>query len=303
MSAAAALRSMAHLILGAMLDRIAVRRRFARAAATYADASRLEAEVGARMLERLEYVKLAPRRVLDAGCGPAREAGALAERYSHASIVLLDAVLPMLRSARRPSGLLGRLFSARARPAICGELERMPIATASFGLVWSNMALHWATDPLAAIRELHRVLEPEGLLLFSTLGPDTLKELRAAAGAARVHRFADMHDVGDALVGAGFADPGMDAERLTLSDAGAAEFLADLRRSGQTCALAARPRGLVGRKFLAGLHAALDDARRAGKLEMTFEVVYGHAWKALPRQTADGRSIVRFERSPQRRIS
>ncbi len=294
---------MAHLILGAMLDRIAVRRRFARAAATYADASRLEAEVGARMLERLEYIKLAPKRVLDAGCGPAREADALAERYSQASIVLLDAALPMLRVARRPSGLLRRLFPARARPAVCGELERMPIATASIGFAWSNMALHWATDPLAAIGELHRVLEPEGLLLFSTLGPDTLKELRAAAGAARVHPFADMHDVGDVLVRAGFADPVMDAERLTLSYRGATEFLADLRASGQTCALAARARGLAGRRFLADLRAALDGTRRSGKLEVTFEVVYGHAWKALPRQAADGRSIVRFERSPQRRIS
>jgi malonyl-CoA O-methyltransferase len=294
---------MAHLILGAMLDRIAVRRRFARAAATYADASRVEAEVGARMLERLEYIKLAPRRVLDAGCGPARETRALADRYPHASVVLLDSALPMLGVARRPGGFLGRLFPGRARPAICGELEGMPIATASIGLAWSNMALHWATDPLAAIRELHRVLEPEGLLLFSTLGPDTLKELRAVVGTARVHPFADMHDVGDALVRAGFADPVMDAERLTLSYPDASEFLADLRASGQTCALAARTRGLAGRRFLADLRAALDGARRAGKLEVTFEVVYGHAWKALPRQAADGRSIVRFERSPQRRIS
>ena len=285
-----------------MLDRLAVRRRFARAAATYADASRLEAEVSSRMLERLEYMKLAPRRVLDAGCGPAREARALAERYSQASIVLLDAALPMLTVARRPSGLLGRLFSMRPRPAICGELERMPIAPASIGLAWSNMALHWATDPVAAIGELHRVLEPEGLLLFSTLGPDTLKELRAAVGPARVHPFADMHDVGDALVRAGFADPVMDAERLTLSYPGAREFLADLRASGQTCALAARSRGLAGRRFVADLHAALDGTPRSGKLEVTYEVVYGHAWKVLPRKTADGRAIVRIERSPQRRI-
>ena len=217
--------------------------------------------------------------------------------------MLLDSALPMLGVARRPSGFLGRLFRARARPAVCAEFERMPIATASIGLAWSNMALHWATDPLAAIGELHRVLEPEGLLLFSTLGPDTLQELRAAAGSVRVHPFADLHDVGDALVRAGFADPVMDAERLTLSYPGASEFLADLRASGQTCALAERPRGLAGRRFLADLRASLDATRRSGRLHVTFEVVYGHAWKALPRQAADGRSIVRFERSPQRRIS
>jgi len=286
-----------------MLDGIAVRRRFARAAATYADASRLEAEVGARMLERLDYIKLAPRRVLDAGCGPAREAAALADRYPQATVVLLDAALPMLRLARPRGGLITRLFTRRARPAVCAELERMPLASASIGLAWSNMTLHWAADPLAAIRELHRVLEVNALFLFSTLGPDSLKELRAAAGAARVHPFADMHNVGDALVAAGFADPVMDAERMTVTYPGAKEFLADLRASGQTCALAARPRGLTGRRFGSSLHVALDGARRAGKLEVTYEVVYGHAWKAQPRQAADGRSIVRFERAPRRRVS
>jgi malonyl-CoA O-methyltransferase len=286
-----------------MLDRIAVRRRFARAAASYADASRLEAEVGARMLERLDYVKLAPTRVLDAGCGPAREAAALARRYPQATIVLLDAALPMLRAARPSRGMIARLLSRRERPAVCAELERIPLATASIGLAWSNMALHWAADPPGAIRELHRVLEPDALLLFSTLGPDSLKELRAVAGAARVHPFADMHDVGDALVAAGFADPVMDAERMTVTYPGAKEFLADLRASGQTCALAARPRGLAGRRFASSLHGALEGARRAGKLEVTYEVVYGHAWKAQPRAAADGRSIVRFERAPPRRVS
>ena len=286
-----------------MLDPIAVRRRFARAAPGYANAARLEAEVGARMLERLDYVKLAPRRMLDAGCGPAREAAALADRYPKATLVLLDSALPMLRVAQPARGVLSRFFARRERFAICGALERMPLASASIGFAWSNMALHWVADPIAAIRELHRVLEPDALLMFSTLGPDSLKELRAAAGAARVHGFVDMHDIGDMLVAAGFADPVMDAERITITYGSAQGLFADLRASGQTCALAARPRGLAGRRFLANLTAMLDNARRAGRLEVTFEVVYGHAWKAQPQRTADGRSIVRFERSPQRRIS
>jgi malonyl-CoA O-methyltransferase len=280
-----------------MIDRMAVRRRFARAAPRYASATRLEAEVGARMLERLAYVKLAPQRVLDAGCGPAREAGALGDRYAGAQLVLLDAALPMLRLARPAGGFLSRLLARRAAFAVCGDLERLPLAASSIGLAWSNMALHWAADPLAAIRELHRVLMPEGLLMFSTLGPDTLKELRAVAGAARVHAFADMHDIGDMLVAAGFADPVMDAERLTLTYADARALLADLRASGQTCALAARPRGLAGRGFLSALTGGLDRRRRDGRLEETFEVVYGHAWKAAPAHTADGRAIVRFVRA------
>ena len=286
-----------------MLDRIAVRRRFARAAQTYAEASRLEAEVGSRMLERLDYVKLAPQRVLDAGCGPAREADSLAGRYPQAAIVLLDVAPPMLRLARTAGGFLSRLLARRGKHAVCGEMERLPLASSSVGLAWSNMALHWVADPLAAIRELHRVLEPGALLLFSTLGPDSLKELRAAAGPARVHAFTDMHDIGDMLVAAGFADPVMDAEHVTLTYAGARDFLADLRASGQTCALATRARGLAGKGFLSALTGALDAQRRANRLEATFEVVYGHAWRAVSTRAADGRSIVRFERAPTRRVS
>jgi malonyl-CoA O-methyltransferase len=284
-----------------MLDRIAVRRRFARAAPRYGEAARLEAEIGARMLERLDYIKVQPARVLDAGCGPAREASLLAERYPAASLVLVDVALPMLRVAQPGRSRLARMLRKETRFAVCGEIERLPLASASIGLAWSNMALHWVADPPAAIGELHRVLAPGGLVIFSTLGPDTLKELRALAGPTRVHSFADMHDVGDQLVAAGFADPVMEAERLTLTYARSDGLLEDLRSSGQTCALAARTRGLSGRRFLAGLRNALDAERRDGRLAATFEVVYGHAWKPLtPSRASDGRAIVRFERKRAR---
>jgi len=136
--------------------------------------------------------------------------------------------------------------------------------------------------------------------MFSTLGPDTLRELRTAAGGARVHAFADMHDLGDMLVAAGFAEPVMDMERLTLVYEDGDALLADLRASGQTCALAAAAgeprRGLAGRGLRASLQAGLAAQRRAddGKLPVSYEVVYGHAWKAAPKRSADGRSIVRF---------
>ncbi|HEX5613492.1 MAG TPA: methyltransferase domain-containing protein [Burkholderiales bacterium] len=284
-----------------MLDRATVRRRFARAAPRYGEASRLEAEVGARMLERLEYIKLRPQRVLDAGCGPAREAAALSARYPGSSVVLLDVALPMLRTALPARSKFSRMLRRERRLPVCAEMERLPLAAASVGLAWSNMALHWAADPVRAIAELHRVLVPGGLLILSTLGPDTLKELRAIAGPARVHSFTDMHDVGDQLVAAGFTDPVMEAERLTLTYAASDVLLADLRASGQTCALTARARGLSGRRFLARLREALDAGRRDGRLAATFEVVYGHAWKPLsPSRTSDGRAIVRFERKRTR---
>ena len=253
------------------------------------------------MLERLEYIKLDPARVLDAGCGPAREAAALQARYPDCNVVLLDAALPMLQLASAERSMFSRLWRTHKRAAVCADMERMPLASASIGLAWSNMALHWVADPVRAIAELQRVLVPGGLVMFSTVGPDTLKELRAVTPGARVHAFADMHDIGDELIAAGFADPVMDAERLTVTYATSDALLADLRGSGQTSAREDRPRGLNGRRFLEALRTALDAERRDGRLAATVEVVYGHAWKPLsPSRTSDGRAIVRFERKHAR---
>ena len=221
----------------------------------------MESEVGGRMLERLDYLKIRPVRILDAGSGPAREAKALARRYPKARLFALDFALAHLRR---------RLFERRV--LVCGDIVQMPFADGSFELVWSNMALHWARDPAAALREFERVLAPGGLAMFSTLGPDSLKELRAAAGAARVHAFLDMHDVGDLLVAAGFSAPVMDMEMLEIAYRDPQTLLQDLRRSGQTNVRVDRQRGLAGRRFAERLRASL--APRA-----SFEVVYGHAWK------------------------
>ncbi len=270
------------------IDARLARRRFERAAPTYRAAARLEAEIGARMLERLDYMKIAPRRILDAGSGPPQRA--LGKRYRGAQVIALDYSLAMLRAGRRRFG-----FWERNPPQpVCGDFGLLPVAAAAIELVWSNMALHWAADPLAALREFHRVLTVEGLLSFSTLGPDTLAELRAAAGGARVHRFADMHDLGDMLVAAGFAAPVMDMERVTLLYADGEALLADLRASGQTCAGGGRARGLAGTRFRAALGEQLAARRRGGKLPISYEVVYGHAWKPAPRRAADERSVVRF---------
>lgn len=273
------------------IDERLARLRFERAAPRYAGAAKLEAEIGRRMLERLDYVRIAPARVLDAGAGPARESAALLQRYPDARLVAFDFSLAMLRLARHRDGFIARLLRAPRRQAVCGHLARLPFESACFGLVWCNMALHWLSEPLAALREFHRALSPGGLLMFSTLGPDTLKELRGIAGD-RVHRFLDMHDIGDRLVGAGFSAPVVDMEILTLTYPDPDALLGELRATGQTAALAGSGRGLGGRGFLQSVRDALSSGSSGERVKATVEVVYGHAWKGTPRRMADGRAKV-----------
>jgi len=260
--------------------------------------------VGLRMLERLDYVKLLPRRILDAGSGPSPQAAQLAQRYLGAQIVALDFSLPMLRQAK-PAGLLQRLTGRDRQTPLCADIARIPLAARSFSLVWSNMALHWAADPQTAIHEFHRVLEVDGLLMFSTLGPDTLRELRSAfagpGGQGHVHGFIDMHDLGDMLVAAGFAAPVMDTETITLTYAGFDAMIADLRATGQTCSLTGRGRGLLGLRRWLRVRDAMEKCARDGRLPATIEVVYGHAWKPAPRRTPEGHAIVKLDIPPRLR--
>jgi malonyl-CoA O-methyltransferase len=261
-----------------------LRRRFDRAASGYDDAAKLDAEIGARMLERLDYVRVAPARVLDAGSGTGRDARALARRYPQAAVIALDHSIGMLRQALASRSLLERLLErlrGRAARAVCGDVARLPLAAGSLDLVWSNLALHWLEDPQPALREFARVLRPEGLLMFSTFGPDTFLEL----GDARAHKFVDMHDLGDMLANCGFAHPVMDMERLTLSYHDATAFVADLRATAQAPLAVRRGR-------IVTLPAELDALRSAQRLSITFEIVYGHAWKAAQGRTAEGHALV-----------
>ena len=284
------------------IDTRFARRKADRAAPGYADHARLELEVGNRMLERLDYVKLAARRVLDAGSGPSPQAAQLARRYPGALLVALDFSISMLRQVKSQS-LLDRMVGKGRRVAVCADIGRLPFALRSFSLVWSNMALHWASDLQSAVAEFHRVLDVDGLLMFSTLGPDTLKELRTAwsgeAEPPRVHGFIDMHDLGDMLVAAGFAAPVMDTETITLTYADIEALMADLRVTGQVCALQSRTRGLLGRRRWRQVREKMEQGRRDGRLPVTIEVVYGHAWKPAPQVTSEGHAIVQLPRRPK----
>ena len=167
----------------------------------------------------------------------------------------------------------------------------------SLEMVWSNLALQWCNDLPATLGDLHRVLKTDGLLMFSTFGPDTLKELRLAFDGVDRHnhlnRFADMHDIGDMLVQAGFADPVMDMEYLTLTYDDLHGVLQDLKAIGAQNATAGRGRGLMGKNSWAHLVENYERMRKDGKLPATYEVVYGHAWKPQARTTRDGAAIIK----------
>jgi malonyl-CoA O-methyltransferase len=283
------------------VDALQARRAFERAARAGADSAALQREVERRMLERLEYVRLLPKRVLDAGCGTGRGLGLLGGRYPTADLLGVDWAEAAIRSASRAESLVSRarrLISRARRFHVRADFDCLPLAAGSVDLLWSNLALAWAEDPLAALREFNRVLAVDGLLMFSSYGPDTLKELKSAFAAAsqrrHVHSFVDMHDVGDMLVACGFASPVMDVETITLTYASVADLARDLKASGQTSAARDRPRGLIGRTTWQSMVLAYEQQRKHGRLPATIEIVYGHAWKGEPRVAADGRQIVKW---------
>ena len=283
----------------AFVDRLQVARRFSRVAANYDQADFFVREVDRRMQERLDYVNIQPARIVDLGCSRGGSFAGLVARYPQAQLVGLDIAPAMLRAGQPPrSGWQRWLGRGRhnAVQRLAADAVKLPLKSQSTAIVWSNLLLHWLDDPLPALAEAHRVLEVGGLIMFSTLGPDTLKELRSAFadGYAHTQRFIDMHDLGDMLVGCGFADPVMDMEVLTLTYDRFDDMLGDLRAAGSGCAMKARRHGLTGRQSWARARAAYERLRRDGKLPATFEVVYGHAWKAAAKQVADGRAIIRF---------
>lgn len=256
-----------------------VRASFERAAANYDAAAVLQHEVGRRLLERLEWMRLAPRRITDLGCGTGRQTAGLRSRYPDAEVIALDLAEGMLDVARH------NLESPQAAGWVCGDLAALPFAERSVDLLFSNLALQWCLDPAAVFAELHRVLRPGGLLLFTTFGPDTLGELRASwaevDGRNHVNAFFDLHDLGDALVRARLADPVMDCEHITLTYPDVVALMRDLKAIGAHNVTAGRPRGLTGRRALTTLAEAYATFRRDdGTLPATYEVVYGHAWRS-----------------------
>lgn len=273
-----------------LIDLNAVRRQFDRRGRTLADADFLLRDVQARMLDRLNLVKIEPAQVLDVGCGQGGSYQALQQRFAQAQWIGVDLSAAQIAAAeqqlaqQRPwyQGVLKRLVGQAGPRCVQADAASLPLPDASVGMIWSNLMLHWHPDPPAVFREWRRVLSVDGLLMFSVFGPYTLRELGRALvpdHRARLLPFVDMHDLGDMLVHAGYATPVMDMETLTLTYATADAALRDLRALGGN-PMVQRDPALRGRFWRDHLLEVLQSLRKPdGLIHLTFEVAFGHAWR------------------------
>jgi len=258
-------------------DPQAALRRFDAAAPRFAEAAFIHAEARNRLLGRLDYLRHEPRVVVDLGSGPGAGARALSERFPAARVIAIDSSAAMLAAGRAAAADL---------TAIRADAGRLPLRQGSVDLLFANLLLPWGR-PDVLLSEMARVLAKGGLLLVSTVGPATLGELRAAwrgiAGGVHVHGFLDMHDLGDLIGRSGFAEPVMDADRLSVTYASAAALWDDLTASAARNSARGRMRGLTGRDRWRRFEAAVNAGRTGDRLPVSVELIFAQAWGAGPR--------------------
>ncbi len=262
------------------LDQTQVRHSFEQAASTYDQAAVLQREVASRLLERLDYIRFTPARILDLGAGTGFCQQSLAGRYPEAKIYALDIALAMLMQARKKISWLRRL--KRRDYFVSANAGALPFADNSMDMIVSSLTLQWCPDLVVVFSECRRVLKPGGMLLFTNFGTDTLRELRQCwskiDARPHVNQFADMHDMGDAMLQSGFSDPVVDMEMITVTYNDVRNIMQDLKKIGAHNVSRGRCRGLTGKGHLQQLQQAYETYRQEGYLPVTHEVIYGLAW-------------------------
>ena len=258
----------------------------------------LNEEIGRRMEDRLQWIRLQPKSWIDWApvSGGLQTHGLLQKRYPQAACHVMELSPARARLARQV--LQPPWWKRWWGGANLSVGEPVP---ASAEMLWANMALHTSDDPSALLQKWHQLLAVDGFLMFSCLGPDTLRELallyQSQGWPPASHAFTDMHDWGDMLVHAGFAEPVMDMERITLTYANADSLLAECRMLGRNLHRE-RFSGLRGKSWLAQLKRlllALGKTDADGRLTLTVEVIYGHALKPLPRLKVQSESSLSLD--------
>lgn len=273
------------------LDKHASRRSFNRAANSYDHHAVLQREVESRLLERIEFHRIEPALILDLGCGTGSASHLLAARFQKANIIALDWATAMLAKIELEADSESRVRVNR----LCADMHALPLASRSVGLVFSNLALQWAHDLPAIFSEFRRVMKPGAMLMFTCYGPDTLYQLKQAwrevDGLPHVNDFPDMHDIGDELMSAGFSEPVMDAERLTLEYPDVLSLMHELKALGAHNVASQRLRGLTAKTTMQAMLMAYEQFSRDDRYPACFEVIYGIAFapaEGQPMKTAEG---------------
>jgi len=267
-------------------DLQAIRHTFDRLAPGYDKHAALEQEVCNRLLEKTPFHRLAPATILDLGCGTGFAAAKLKQSFRKARVIGMDTSLGMLSHLRRRSGLLKPL------KGVCGDLAALPFATGSVDMLVANLSGYWCPEPMAMFAEYRRVLRPDGMLLFSTFGPGLMKELKAAWHEVDTNvempEFPDLMEIGDGLVAAGFREPVMDMEVITLQYPDLQAMLRELEATGTAMLIRGWNNGY-------GAGSSLDQAYmpflKDGKYPLSFEIVYGVAFgpqEGQPVKTSTG---------------
>ena len=269
-----------------MLDKKNTRQHFERAAKTYDAAAVLQREVAKRLSERLDYIKHQPARALDIGCGTGFITDDLLKRYPKAEIIALDVSLNMLQqttSINQSNWKKWFSFKNNKPLPVCADAENLPLKNDSADLIASNLMLQWSNDLSKTFSGFHAVLAPNGLLLFSTFGPDTLKEMRdswvSVDNQPHTSNFSDMHEIGDALLQAGFINPVTDMEVITMTYGSVRQLMKDIKNIGASNTHSGRSKGLMGKNKLKAFEQAYEQFKTSeGLYPASWEIIYGHAW-------------------------
>jgi malonyl-CoA O-methyltransferase len=265
-----------------------IQQAFNKSAKTYAQAAVLYQATGERLLSRLDYMRCEPQIILDAGCGLGNFSAQLADRYPEAQVIALDFSEKMIHEGKKLSASLSDRW-------LMGDMEKLPLQRESVDMIFANQSIQDAEDIAALFCEFHRVLKPGGVLLFSTLGPDTLKELKAAWACVdtygHVNECRDLHILGDALLSQQFAQPVVDREEMVLHYRNPQSLLKDLKEQGSYNIHPVRRRGLMGVDAHEYLLNALEQQRQENeKITLTYEVLYGHAWREEKKSHYDAKT-------------
>ncbi len=246
-----------------------IRNNFNSASSNYDDNAFLQNEIANRLAEKLKVISIKPQTIIDLGSGTGFLSNKTAEIFPNANLVCVDfAQKSLLENSQNLK--------------VCANAYELPFASNSVDFIVSNLMMQWCPDLKTLFNECFRALKPQGLILFTTFGPDTLKELKrswsAVDSSAHVNNFIDMHDIGDQMLQSGFQSPIMEMENITLTYEKVLDLMHDLKSIGAQN-VSDRSKALTGKTKFKKMIEMYESYRSDGKLPATYEVIYGHAWK------------------------